>query len=376
MTYTHLRDRSFYEGIYDRTTVMSGRIDQEYFERAYHEFFRILPDEPKDSDRATLYLNLFYVVFVGNDLLDRYDMRSKRVDEMMAQDKAKDAQIATARLTNEPVCRHCGKTGLRITGKMLHHKDSLGEPEEVLFTLTCPHCKKNTACWYDGSQLERHKTYCPKCKAEMIEKDTRKEKLLTTTYTCPACGHTYKDRLDLTVKEREADSDFERDRMIYCLHDEKARQELRDGKSRYEGMAQLGREWKEKEDNKHIYDAVAALKKLKITELSTTLAPELEKADYIEFSLDRPEIGRDVTIGFSCLDSKPSRDDYDSTKILKKTISTTLEDTNWRLMSDGIHYRLGYLSGRLRAYEQEDELIKLISKHSRMRSHHQNGGNI
>ena len=44
---------------------------------------------------------------------------------------------------------------------------------------------------------------------------------------------------------------------------------------------------------------------------------------------------------------------------LKKLIKEALADTNWRLMSDGIHYRLGYLSGNLKAYEQEEDLFEL-----------------
>ena len=32
----------------------------------------------------------------------------------------------------------------------------------------------------------------------------------------------------------------------------------------------------------------------------------------------------------------------------------------WRLMSDGIHYRLGLLGGRLRAYEREEELVTIV----------------
>jgi hypothetical protein len=45
---------------------------------------------------------------------------------------------------------------------------------------------------------------------------------------------------------------------------------------------------------------------------------------------------------------------------LKKLIQKALEDTNWRLMSEGISYRLGYLKGRLRAYESEEDLKKLV----------------
>lgn len=86
------------------------------------------------------------------------------------------------------------------------------------------------------------------------------------------------------------------------------------------------------------------MKKPKIAELTTILSPALEKAGYIEFSLDKPEMGKDVVIGFSCLDGKSERGDYDSEKSLKKTVEKALADTNWRLMSDGNHYRLGYLT--------------------------------
>jgi hypothetical protein len=166
--------------------------------------------------------------------------------------------------------------------------------------------------------------------------------------------------MDLSVKEEKPDPDFEADRTIYCLHDEKARQELRDASWRYAEMAKMGKEWKEKEENKHIYDAMAELKKPKIAELTPLLAPALEKDGYIEFSLDKPEMGRDVYIGFSCLDSKSDREDYDSRKTLKKIVDKALIDTNWRLMSDGISYRLGYLNGRIRAYEQEEDIKKLV----------------
>ena len=118
----------------------------------------------------------------------------------------------------------------------------------------------------------------------------------------------------------------------------------------------------EKRDNKHIYDAVKDIKKPKIPELIPLLSEPLKKEGYIEFHLDKPEMGRDVYIGFSCLDSKSDRKDYDSRKTLKKLVDSALDDTNWRLMSDGVSYRLGYLNGRLRAYENEDDLKKLVSK--------------
>lgn len=357
---THLKERKYYEDLYDRITVEWGRRNTETFNELYDKFFEIMPDEPRNSHRAVLHLNLIYMLFVGNELLDRYDKREDDIREMMAKDEAKDRQVADARLTAEPICQHCQATSLRLTDKMLCHRDSFDEPEEVLFILKCSKCHKNTAVWSDGKSMEPRKTPCPKCSSDMEEKDSRNGKVITTTYNCPSCGHQYKSILDFTPKKEKVDPNLEADRSIFGLHDEQVRQELRDAKWRYEEMARLGKEWKEKEDKKHIYDSIAELKKPKIAELTPLLQPKLEKAGYVEFSLDKPEIGKIAYVSFSCLDSKSDREDYDSWKTLQTTIRKALSDTNWRLTSEGISYRLGYLTGRLRAYEDEEELKKLV----------------
>lgn len=364
--YVHLRDRKFYEDMYDRHTIEWARRDFKYFMQFRDEWFKIMPDEKPDSFRSTFHLNWIYMLMCGNSLVDRYYGRDEDIQKSMAKDEAKDQQIADARLQNEPNCQHCGKQGLRIIDKSLMHRGEdykYDDLEEVLFMLRCPHCDKNSAFWEDGMDWERRHTKCPKCRSIMTEKTIRLKKSLKTTYACPSCKHSYQDKLDLSPKkEGKTDPDFEEDLRIFCLRDKKTRDEHIDAKRRLEGMVQLGKEWKEKEDNKHIYDAMASLNKLKIPELTTILSPAIEKAGFIEFRLEQPKMGREVTIDFSCLDSKTNRADYDSRKVLKKTIDKALEETNWRLMSSGISYRLGYLSGSLRAYETEEDIKKLVMK--------------
>ncbi len=371
MSYIHLKDHKYYEDIFDHVTVMGGRRNYASFEGFRKKFLEIASDQPPDSYRNVMHLNWFYMLMVGNELVERYDKRESEIQQMMASDQAKDEQIAAARLTSEPVCEHCGKTGLRITSKDLMHRGedyAHDDPEYVLFMLRCPHCGKHSTYWEDGSMWEHRITRCPKCKTIMSEKSTRRDKVITTVHKCPSCKHSYTDKLDLNHKEKDPDPDYERDRYIFCLQDKKMLDEHRDGKWRLEGIIQMGKEFKEREDNKHIYDAMANIKKPKIAELSAILAPMLEKAGYIEFSLDKPEMGKDVVLGFNCLDGKSERSDYDSEKTLKKTVEKALADTNWRLMSDGIHYRLGYLSGRLRAYEGEEGLKSLVMKSRRISS--------
>lgn len=86
----------------------------------------------------------------------------------------------------------------------------------------------------------------------------------------------------------------------------------------------------------------------------------MEKEGYIKFELSEPEIGKDVFIKFFVRDEKSEREECDSKSNLKKAIKKTLANTNWVLMSEGISYRLGILSGRLRGYEKEEDLIKLV----------------
>ncbi len=62
---------------------------------------------------------------------------------------------------------------------------------------------------------------------------------------------------------------------------------------------------------------------------------------------------------------KGDREEYDSKKALKKLIEGILADTTWRLMSDGISYRLGILTGRLKAHEREEDLMKLVKPESK-----------
>jgi hypothetical protein len=90
--------------------------------------------------------------------------------------------------------------------------------------------------------------------------------------------------------------------------------------------------------------------------------PAISKKQYSDFKLGQPQLGREVSLDFNCLDAKDDRKEYQSKKDMQKLIEKTLIDTNWRLMSNGVSYRLGYLSGRLRAYETEKDIKKFVEQ--------------
>ena len=364
--YAYLKEHQYYEDLYDKLTVESARRGMSHYDNFYAEFEGKLPkDEKIDKPGNAFLLNVFYMETVGNELLDCYEKRDGKIQEWINRDQAKDEQISSARLTKEPSCHHCGKQGLRIIDKSLMHRGEayeIDDPEEVLFILRCPHCDKNSAFWEDGAAWKVKPTVCSKCQSEVTHKTTKTKKAITITYTCTSCKHSFKDKMDLSNKEEKPDLEFEKDRRHFCLQDEEFRERLLKMRHDLMEMARLGKKFKEKEDNKHLYDAMKEMKKPKIAELTTILTPALEKAGYIDFNLDKPEIGKDVFVGFNCLDGKSERSDRDSEKVLKKTVEKALLNTNWRLMSDGISYRLGYLNGRLRAYESEEDLKKLVER--------------
>lgn len=127
-------------------------------------------------------------------------------------------------------------------------------------------------------------------------------------------------------------------------------------------MKQFSELVKDKEDNKEHYSKVKKLKKPKINELEKIISKAIKKDSYAKFTFSKPDFGRHVTVEFTVEDSLSKRKEYDSRSTLKKLLISNLKDTNWRLMSEGISYRLGYLRGRIKGYEDEKELMELVKK--------------
>ncbi len=361
MSHTHLKDRSHYEDIYDRHTVKLAR--EKKAQRVSRESQKSLSSiEPKLSrERAKKWLGAMWgleaYLFAG----ERWEHRADTIQKWMDRDSAMDERLESARLTIEPTCSHCGRQGLRVISKDLLNRDrSSSSAEQVVFMLKCPHCQRNSAYWEDGAEWKLRPTTCPKCNSEMHHKSSRRGKMHTTTYTCPNCGHTYQEKLELAApQDITAGPDYLKDKEEYCLDDKRGQEFVAD-MSRWERLRELFTEQDERDANKDLYDAVANIQKLKIPQLHQALKPAVEQAGFTEVKFGEPEIGRDVIVGVSCLDSDPKREDYDSRKSLKKAIVETLEPTNWRLVSDGVAYRLGYLNGRIRAYEKEADLMRLV----------------
>lgn len=107
---------------------------------------------------------------------------------------------------------------------------------------------------------------------------------------------------------------------------------------------------------KQLYE-VDKIEKLTIPALETRLQKTIEAAGFIKLSFDRPEMKTWTVVPFN-LQDPGDRDEKKSIKAATKCIRESLHLTNWRLVGS-IDYRLGYLTGKLKAHERDEDLIKL-----------------
>ncbi len=134
-----------------------------------------------------------------------------------------------------------------------------------------------------------------------------------------------------------------------------------------ENMKRLSEMMKESEAKQKDpdYQKARSVKKVTVTELHKILTKKFKADGYINLNFENPQIDRYVIVPFTVQDEKKSRKKDKSIKDLRRIFNFTLDNLNWRLMSDGIEYRMGYLKGRLKGYENDDELAKFIKKRNK-----------
>jgi hypothetical protein len=353
----HLKPYQYYSDLYDKFTVEHCRglekIDYEVKLPKYKG-----KEIPKENQPGVI--GAFSKMHMFFETGERYLEKSKRISEWMERDKKYDELYEEAKAPENITCLTCGRL-MFVESKYLDFGDK-NKRDRVMFFYDCPLKHKPMRVFYDDGEERRSEPHlCPKCNSNFNEEAKREKDIIYITYTCIKCGFIEETNLDLTPKKEKIDPDFIRDRNRFCLSEADGQKYI-EGKANIENLGKLIDSFKEKEKNKDLYNKVAKLKKLKIIELEKLLAPILESNSYVRLQFQTPEVGKDVFVPFIVYDSKSERTEYDSKHNLQKLLKNNLENTNWRLMSDGVNYRLGMLEGRLRAYEKEEDLVKLITE--------------
>lgn len=355
---SYLKPEQYYSDLYDRFTVEKCRRWES--EEGRVDLASIKDKDPRKQDFNKVYMEHITIptalYFIKGE---EYACKAETIREWMERDRARDEKEANAVKPEGIRCLTCSSL-MDCTSRDLH-TDIDDKNDRVLFFFECSRCQKHRAFWEDGREWERSPSPCPKCNMNMGSVNSRKNNIITTTYTCSSCGNKETDTLDLDEKKEESiDTNFEADRKKYCISDKEGMEYI----SSRESLKQFTEMTKDQEKNKDVYEKARALKKLTVVQVQKLLASALEPQGYINLSFKEPELGREVTMEFTLQDSRGDREEYDSKSQLKKLIQKTIEDTAWRLMSDGISYRLGILTGRLRAYEKEEDLVALVNKQS------------
>lgn len=361
--YTYLKDRKHYEERYDLATIEKCRTGERIVNLSFIEIEKKLPKKELQEKTPGWYLlySQLYFLYVEAVAAFRAENKDATIEKWMDEDRKRDDRIDKATLSAGIYCRSCGKD-MNLVSKDYMHRDGQKD-DDILFMLDCTHCNKRQAYWQDGTLWEGAKHECEKCGGSTVSKHTKKNDLLTWTETCKMCKHVKTDSMDLSSRNepKEVDPYLELDLKRFVF-DSSMMFNFSQKVSHFERMAKLHESTEDKIKLPDVYDGIKQVKRLKIAQLKEILEPIYAKNGYSDFKFGEPRIGREVSIEFSCLDTIDDREEYQSKKILQKAIEKILEDTNWRLMSAGLSYRIGYVTGSLRAYETDEDIKKLVEQ--------------
>ena len=351
----HLKEKQHYTDRYDTYTIDKCRKAERFHEGLDDSIF----DKAQEKRSAYDIARVKYVtkeMYLYFTMGEEYKDKAKTIQEWMERDRVLDQKVDMA---DEPQLIRC-----KTCASKMHctSRDIWSISDKVQFFFKCPvGCLPHRVIYEDGSEYKSKPNLCEECNHEMSHKSERlDEHIVTTTYSCTNCEHSFKDELDLSPTEKVVDPDFEKDRGRFCLTEEKGSSYLQDCESLRRVGDSMEKE-KEREAKKEIYDEVKALTKLTVPQMKVHILEVLEDENYSNLIFEKPDMGRLVSVEFS-IEEMETSSEYESKQKFKKLLQKHLEKTNWRLMSDGISYRLGMLSGRIRIYEDQDDLAKLIEK--------------
>lgn len=356
----YLKDESHYIDLYDLHTI---EICLDYYWDLKNDFekhrnndnFKKFTKEKFDKE-----VHKVVSITVSAIKIDRYRHKKETIQKWIDTDRQCQHRLDNAVELNNINCPLCNQP---MHSRMKSLENFTSEPTRVLFFYECSACKNRRGVYDDGKEHISKHLPCPKCRQETKISYKKNGNVLIWTTNCPSCGYkeVYRDDFDKWEADRKKKEErvrllLEKYRGDFCYSDEVGQQAVWDS----DQLKTLVDQWKERDEHKEDYDKVASIKKLTMVELEKLLNYTVNSEGYIRLELSKPEFGKQLIVGFTIQDSNTTRQEYDSCHGLKKLIQEALDDTNWRLMSEGVSYRLGYLQGRLKAFETDEDLITLV----------------
>ncbi|MEA2020767.1 MAG: hypothetical protein U9M98_03605 [Patescibacteria group bacterium] len=295
--------------------------------------------------------------------LERFKNRQETLDLWISEDKAKQDHFDNA----TPAELYCPECDVLMKPTLKTLQDLANKPLKVLFLHECPKCNYREGYFDNGQKYESTPEICEKCENEIkvsITTDEKEDKTIWK-YACSGCDYNKSEVEDHHKWQAEREQEEKRGKELLAKYRSEFCFTEEEGNEAVVHMTQVANfmesvKEQEKKEADPAYQKAKQLEKLTVVELHELLGKALAKEQFINLQLERPEIGKYVVVPFTAQEANPNREEYDSRNQLKKLVKITLDGTNWKLMSDGVSYRVGYLSGRLRCYETEEDLVKIV----------------
>lgn len=283
--------------------------------------------------------------------------RAESIQASIEHDERRDRLVAKNPEPRNIDCKTCSSVMI-----LCSHFFKEG-PAEILFVFECPqgHLPKR-AFYPNGKEFYLPERRCGKCNGGLQSATRRTKNKLIFTETCKECKSRTVDEIDFPKEEEPIN---EEDRGKYCTTYLNQNTFLED----LQVVAKLAQSLEEQrkmkqEQEKYRFDAV---QKLKIPHLEQRLIQLTEKENYTKFSFEKPVFTSHTVIQFSVQDPT-DRSEMESLKQLQMAMQADLFETNWRLAKSDLTYRMGYITGKVKGFEQDDDILKIA------REIHKRGG--
>lgn len=359
----YLKDKQHYEDLYDLHTIESCLLTIDSTKSVIEKKAKIGNRDMKISVNGMANFILYFKKG------ERYKTKAETIEKWMNSDRKLDEKLTNAIFPAYVNCPHCHG---ELKEESRHIDSILDANPRIQFFAVCKSCERISLVWNNGDLYEPQPKLCPKCNSKLITKSKYTKDKDTLSEKCTKCDYKNMEIYDFKKSEEERNAKELKDRELlakyrseFCLSDKEGADYI----IQTEKIKQLSEMMKETiaKQKDPDYQKARSVKKITVTELFKLLQKKFKADSFINLNFENPEIGKYVIVPFTVQDDKKSRKKEQSIKDLRRILTFTLDNLNWRLMSEGVEYRMGYLKGKLKGYENDDELAKFIKKRDNKR---------
>lgn len=344
--YKHLKDRSYYEDLYDSITVRHCRsMEDLVIKREYKN------EQEKDSFRRLMNFDLFF------QKGERALKRDKTVDEWMQEDRKLDQHFDNAKTPQNVICKFCDKPMILFDKSF---RTGIGKsPNRVQFIFHCNPCKVGRLIYDTGEIKEFIPWKCPNCGRKLQDLGKEEGSMIYVHMKCDFCRYEDKHTVDLSEKveeeiEEESSAEellqYKLDKDRFCLS-EKGKTDFINGKKSLYNLVNLLREIDEETKKKK---EAMVFNKVPCAQIQRKITDLIESHGFINLKFHKPETTKDTIVRFEVLDTQ-KRNHYASRYDLEIFFKDIFKDTNWRVEKGTMKSKQRVISGKIIGYAEKDD---------------------